>query len=110
MSASRQAARLRSPEELPRDASEIEVEFRHDSPFWAILLGGLWDQFRFLGGDVVLKIDGVEVAMGRLRKGPPVLMWEGLDVGLDRGSPVTRAYAAPFAFAGELEEVVFDLR
>ena len=101
---------LRSPEELPRDASEIEVEFRHDSPLWAILQGGLWDQFRFLGGDVVLKIDGVEVAMGRLPKGPPVLMWEGLDVGLDRGSPVTRAYAAPFAFAGELEEVVFDLR
>ena len=37
-------------------------------------------------------------------------MWEGLDVGLDRGSPVTRDYETPFAFTGDLEEVVFDLR
>lgn len=101
---------LSSPDALPAEASEIEVEFVHDGTLWAIPQGGLWDRFRFFGGDVVLKVDRVAVARGRLLKGPPVLMWEGLDVGLDRGSPVTRAYEAPFAFAGDLEEVVFDLR
>ncbi|MEM9174819.1 MAG: arylsulfatase [Myxococcota bacterium] len=101
---------LRSEAVLPDGASEIEVEFDHDGTLSAILNGGLWNRFRFLGGEAHLKVDGVEVATARLPNGPPVLVWEGLDVGLDRGAPVTHAYASPFPFAGELEEVVFDLR
>ncbi|MCR9096482.1 MAG: arylsulfatase [bacterium] len=101
---------LRSSAPLPEGATEIEVEFQHDGTFEAILRGGLWSRYRFLGGDVSLKVDGIEVAEARLPYGPPVLIWEGLDVGLDRGSPVTRAYTAPFDFTGELAEVAFDLR
>ena len=101
---------LSSSERLPAGATEIEVDFAHDGALAAILRGGLWNRFRFLGGKVRLRVDGVDVAEDRLATGPPVLMWEGLDVGLDRGSPVTHAYTPPFEFTGELEEVVLDLR
>ncbi len=101
---------LRSTETLPNGATEVEVDFAHDGTLTAILRGGLWNRFRFLGGKARLKVDGVEVAAARLANGPPVLIWEGLDVGLDRGSPVTHAYRPPFEFTGELHEVTFDLR
>ena len=34
--------------------------------------------------------------------------WSGLDIGLDRGSPVSH-YAAPFAFTGTLHKVTVTL-
>ena len=100
---------LRSAEAILGGASEVEVEFRHDGILSAILRGGLWNKYRFLGGELSLKVDGVVVDETRLPTGPPFLTMEGLDVGLDRGSPVTHAYAAPFDFAGELDGVTFDL-
>ena len=33
----------------------------------------------------------------------------GSSVGRDHGSPVSRRYAAPFAFTGKLNEVVIEL-
>ncbi|MAG30455.1 MAG: arylsulfatase [Deltaproteobacteria bacterium] len=101
---------LSSSATLPEGAMEVEVEFDHDGTLAAMLRGGLWNRYRFLGGEIRLKVDGVDVAEARLPTGPPVLIWEGLDVGLDRGSPVTHAYTPPFDFEGLLEDVTFDLR
>jgi arylsulfatase len=36
------------------------------------------------------------------------ISWSGLDIGRDRGSPVSH-YAAPFAFTGKLRKVAFTL-
>ena len=37
-----------------------------------------------------------------------LISWSGLDIGLDRGSPVS-LYAAPFAFTGELRKVIVTM-
>ena len=36
------------------------------------------------------------------------MSWSGLDIGHDRGSPVSR-YAAPFRFTGELIKVIVTM-
>jgi hypothetical protein len=36
--------------------------------------------------------------------------WEGLDIGRDLRSPVSKAYKAPFAFSGNLEKVIYDIK
>ncbi len=37
------------------------------------------------------------------------ISWSGLDVGRDRGSPVSPSYAAPFEFSGKLKRVVVTM-
>jgi len=37
-----------------------------------------------------------------------LISWSGLDIGLDRGSPVSD-YEAPFAFTGELRKVTITM-
>jgi arylsulfatase len=37
-----------------------------------------------------------------------LISWSGLDIGLDRGTPVS-FYESPFAFTGHLTKVVIDL-
>jgi hypothetical protein len=37
-----------------------------------------------------------------------LISWSGLDIGCDRGSPVSR-YAAPFSFTGSLRKVVITM-
>jgi hypothetical protein len=37
-----------------------------------------------------------------------LISWSGLDIGLDRGSPVSN-YDAPFAFTGKLRKVVITM-
>jgi arylsulfatase A-like enzyme len=56
-----------------------------------------------------LLIDGAEV--GRMETDNIFFLmvsWSGLDIGLDRGSPVSH-YAAPFEFTGHLTKVTIDL-
>ena len=36
--------------------------------------------------------------------------WEGLDVGRDLRSPVSKEYSAPFAYSGNLEKVIYDMK
>lgn len=37
-----------------------------------------------------------------------LISWSGLDIGLDRGTPVSN-YTSPFEFTGHLTKVVVDL-
>ena len=95
---------------VPSGATRIRVDFERDGALGALLRGGLWQRFRFLGGRLTLQVDGARVAAGRLPIGPPLVIWEGLDVGLDRGSPVSHAYPAPFLYAGQELEVSLEVR
>lgn len=66
------------------------------------------------GGTATLFVDGAQVAQGRLERTVPV-NWsvdEGLDIGLDHGTPLTEDYAArmPFRFTGRIEQVTIELR
>lgn len=57
----------------------------------------------------VLLVDGVEVGRLRSESGFNTLIsWSGLDVGMDRGSPVGD-YASPFRFTGELQRIEMRL-
>ncbi|MEN9627916.1 MAG: hypothetical protein RJA10_1143 [Pseudomonadota bacterium] len=56
-----------------------------------------------------LMVDGVDVAQGALAFGfNTMVSWSGLDIGRDRGSPVSH-YAAPFDFTGRLRQVTVTL-
>jgi arylsulfatase len=59
------------------------------------------------GGDIRLSLDGKVVAGAHA----PRLLWmissTGMDLGRSR-SPVTADYAAPFAYPGRIDRVVFD--
>lgn len=100
---------LESPSPLPQGPVEARVDFERDSVLGAIFRGGLWNRYRFLGGKLTLRVNGVAVARDRLPTGPPLLLWEGLDIGLDRGAAASQSYAPPFAYRGVLGKVVFEL-
>ncbi len=56
-----------------------------------------------------LWVGGEQVAQGELRLGfNTMISWSGLDIGRDRGSPVSH-YAAPFEFTGTLFKVTVTL-
>ncbi len=56
-----------------------------------------------------LLVDGEVVATARHAHGfNSLISWSGLDIGLDRGSPVSQ-YAAPFVFTGRLKRVTVTL-
>lgn len=64
------------------------------------------------GGLAVLKVDGTEVARGRVEQTVPIRfsMDETLDVGEDAGTPVVRDYEVPFRFTGKIDKVVVNLK
>ena len=56
--------------------------------------------------------DGREVADGRLNRTIPlqISLGEGMDIGMDVGSPVDFTYKLPFEFTGKIEKVTIDLQ
>ena len=64
------------------------------------------------GGTITMTANGEKVAEGRLERTIPVAfsLGEGLDVGMDVGSPVDFTYTLPFAFTGTIEQVEIDLK
>jgi hypothetical protein len=64
------------------------------------------------GGRLTMTANGRKVAEGRLERTVPVQfsIGEGLDGGLDGGSPVDFTYQFPFAFTGTVEKVTIDLK
>ena len=101
--------RLEASSPLPKGPVEARIDFDRDGPLAAIFRGGLWNRYRFLGGQLTLRVNGEALAHARLPIGPPLILWEGLDIGLDRGAGATRTYAPPFPYSGALGGVVFEL-
>ena len=84
---------------LPKGKTKLVVNFAYDG-------GG-----RGKGGTVTMTANGNKIAEGRLEKTVPVQfsLGEGLDIGLDSGSPVDFTYKLPFKFTGTIEKVEIDL-
>jgi arylsulfatase len=61
---------------------------------------------------VTMSVNGREVADGRLARTIPlqISLGEGMDIGMDVGSPVDFTYKLPFAFTGEIEKVTMELK
>ena len=87
-------------EPLPRGRTIIVVDFAYDG-------GGMGK-----GGRISMSVNGKRVAEGRLERTVPVRfsVGEGLDVGMDGGSPRDFTYEPPFTFTGTIEKVTIDLK
>jgi len=87
-------------EPLTTGKSTIVVDFAYDG-------GGIGR-----GGRLSMTVNGKSVAEGRLERTIPIKMsiGEGLDIGIDGGSPVDFTYELPFAFTGKIEKVTIDLK
>ncbi|HEX7236389.1 MAG TPA: arylsulfatase, partial [Gammaproteobacteria bacterium] len=82
-------------EPLKKGKAKIVVDFKYDG-------GGMGK-----GGKVTVSANGKTLAEGRLERTIPIQfsLGEGLDVGMDVGSPIDFTYALPFAFTGTVEKV-----
>jgi arylsulfatase len=85
---------------LPKGKSRVVVDFKYDG-------GGLGK-----GGTVTMSANGTKVAEGRLERTVPLVisLQEGLDIGMDNGSPVDFTYKPPFTFTGKIEKVTIELK
>jgi len=92
-----QRTQIKATEKLPAGKARIEVETRYAVKKIA---GPL---------DVVLKVNGKEVAKGQVPVSAPLLFTANdcLDIGIDLGSPVSIDYFdnAPFEFNGKIDSV-----
>ena len=86
---------------LPEGEVRVELVFAADAPKPAT------------GGEVTLLVNGEPVASGRMEHTVPARFsgYSGMDIGRDNGLVVDQSYAdqAPFAFTGEIKQVVFDI-
>ncbi len=89
-----------SRETLPAGPATIVVDFAYDG-------GGMGK-----GGAITMTVNGKVVAEGRLERTVPVQcsIGEGLDIGMDGGSPVDFSYQLPFAFTGKVDKVTIELK
>jgi hypothetical protein len=55
--------------------------------------------------------NGKTIAQGRLERSIPIQfsLGEGLDIGMDVGSPIDFTYDLPFVFTGKVERVKIQL-
>lgn len=93
-------------EALPAGKVKLGMEFKYDAAGekGAAAIGK--------GGSIVLTADGKTIVEGKLEKTIPAQfsLGEGLDIGLDIGSPVDFTYDLPFAYTGKIEKVTIDLK
>jgi arylsulfatase len=85
---------------LPKGKTKLAVDFAYDG-------GGMGK-----GGTITMTANGKTIAQGRLERSIPIQfsLGEGLDVGMDVGSPIDFTYDLPFAFTGKIEKVEIDLK
>lgn len=95
---------------------DITVSFKFDKINLAVgLAKGLmkkgkgFDPQSVLQGNGALYINNKSAGKAHFDLGIPLVIWEGLDIGLDRRLPASHKYTAPFAFTGKLEKVVYDI-
>jgi arylsulfatase len=87
-------------EPLPAGKTTLVVDFKYDG-------GGIGK-----GGKVTVSANGKTLAEGRLERTIPaqLSLGEGLDIGMDVGSPIDFTYDLPFAFTGKIEKVTIELK
>ena len=57
-------------------------------------------------------VNGTKVAGGDMLRTIPlqISLGEGMDIGMDVGSPVDFTYKLPFTFTGKIEKVMVELK
>jgi arylsulfatase len=87
-------------EALPKGKTTLVVDFAYDG-------GGMGK-----GGKITMTANGKQVVEGRLERTVPIqfTIGEGLDIGMDSGSPVDFTYPLPFAFTGTIDKVTIELK
>jgi arylsulfatase A-like enzyme len=85
---------------LPKGKTTLAVDFKYDG-------GGVGK-----GGSLKMTANGKLVAEGRLKRTIPAQfsLGEGLDIGMDVGSPIDFTYDLPFVFTGTIEKVEIELK
>jgi arylsulfatase len=85
---------------LPKGKATLVVDFKYDG-------GGMGK-----GGAITLSANGAKLAEGRLERTVPqkFSICEGLDIGMDIGSPVDFTYKPPFPFNGKIDKVTIELK
>ncbi len=91
---------LTADKPLPKGKCTLAVNFDYDG-------GGMGK-----GGTLTMTANGKTIAQGRLNRTIPIQfsLGEGLDIGMDIGSPIDFTYTLPFAFTGKIEKVTIELR
>ena len=91
---------LVAKEPLPKGKATLAVDFAYDG-------GGIWK-----GGLLTMSAKGKKIAQGQLMRTIPIQfsLGEGLDVGMDVGSPIDFMYELPFAFTGKIGKVTIELK
>jgi arylsulfatase len=86
-------------EPLRTGKTTLTVDFKYDG-------GGMGK-----GGKITMTANGKKIAEGRLERTIPIQfsLGEGIDIGMDMGSPVDFTYDLPFAFTGIIEKVTIEL-
>jgi arylsulfatase len=86
---------------LPPGKVQLVVDFKYE---------GKGDE-RGKPATVTLSVNRTKVAEGRLERTIPlqISLGEGMDVGMDVGSPVDFTYQLPFKFNGNIEKVTVNL-
>jgi arylsulfatase len=85
---------------LPKGKHKLVVAFKYDG-------GGMGK-----GGTVAMNANGKKIAGGRMERSIPIQfsLGEGLDIGMDIGSPIDFTYELPFAFTGTIDKVTIELQ
>jgi arylsulfatase A-like enzyme len=85
---------------LPKQKTTLAVDFKYDG-------GGMGK-----GGAITMTANGKTIAEGRLKRTIPIQfsLGEGVDIGMDVGSPVDFTYKLPFKFTGKIEKVTIELK
>ena len=93
--ASQKIAYIKSENSITPGKHDITMNFTYDG-------GGMGK-----GGNVVLMLDGKEIAKGRVEATAPIRFSidETFDIGEDTATPVNLNYDVPFAFTGKIEKV-----
>jgi hypothetical protein len=85
---------------LPKGKTTLVVDFAYDG-------GGMGK-----GGKITMSANGKKIAEGRLARTIPIQfsLGEGLDIGMDIGSPIDFTYDLPFVFTGKIEKITIELK
>ncbi len=91
---------ITSDKAIPVGKHQLGMDFKYDG-------GGLGK-----GGNVVLTLDGKEIAKGRIEATVPLRFSteETFDVGEDTSTPVNLNYDVPFTFTGIIEKVLVEYK
>jgi arylsulfatase len=86
-------------EPLPKGKCRLVVDFKYDG-------GGMGK-----AGQITMSANGKPIAEGRLTRTIPIQfsLGEGVDIGMDVGSPIDFTYKLPYAFTGKIEKVTIKL-